>query len=67
ISKYTPEAHRSHIVMRYAVNKCPFKSDPLYIEEVKLLHPDVIVPSPCTVLRDTNDIFIRDLRDIFSV
>lgn len=46
ISKYTPEAHRALIAMRCAVNKRPFRSvaDPLYIEEVRLLRPDVIVP-----------------------
>ncbi|KAG1782356.1 hypothetical protein EV702DRAFT_1231648, partial [Suillus placidus] len=48
VSKYTPQAHRALIAMRCAVNKRPFNfvADPLYIEEVKLLRPDVIVPSP---------------------
>ncbi|KAG1847937.1 hypothetical protein C8R48DRAFT_615160 [Suillus tomentosus] len=61
ISKYTPEAHCALIAMRCAVNRRPFRSvaDPLYIEEVRLLRPDVIVPSPRTVSRDINEDFLR--------
>ncbi|KAG2053101.1 hypothetical protein BDR06DRAFT_1055145 [Suillus hirtellus] len=59
ITKYTPEAHCALIVMHCAVNRCPFRSvaDPLYIEEVRLLCPDMIVPSPCTVSCDINEIY----------
>jgi len=72
ISKYTPEAHRALIAMRCAVNKRPFNSvaDPLYIEEVKLLRPDVIVPSPRTVSRDINEIYregSKNVKEYFSV
>ncbi|KAG1761696.1 hypothetical protein EDD22DRAFT_779430 [Suillus occidentalis] len=72
ISKYTPEAHRALIAMRCAVNKRPFRSvaDPLYIEEVRLLRPDVIVPSPRTVSRDINEIYLqgsKNVKEYFSV
>jgi hypothetical protein len=72
VSKYTPQAHRALIAMRCAVNKRPFNfvADPLYIEEVKLLRPDVIVPSPRTVSRDINEIYIegsKNVKEYFSV
>ncbi|KAG2047112.1 hypothetical protein BDR06DRAFT_898040 [Suillus hirtellus] len=72
ISKYTPEAHRALIAMHCAVNRCPFRSvtDPLYIKEVRLLHPDVIVPSPCTVSRNINEIYCegsKNVKEYFSV
>ncbi|KAG1863098.1 hypothetical protein F4604DRAFT_1587261, partial [Suillus subluteus] len=72
ISKYTPEANRALIVMHCAVNRCPFRSvaDPLYIEEVELLRPEVIVPSPRTVSRDINEIYregSKNVKEYFSV
>ncbi|KAG1884719.1 hypothetical protein F4604DRAFT_1574201 [Suillus subluteus] len=72
ISKYTAEAHRALIALRCAVNKRPFHSvaDPLYIEEVKLLRPDVQVPSPRTVSRDINTIYYEASKNVkiyFSV
>ncbi|KAG1719043.1 uncharacterized protein EDB91DRAFT_1065957 [Suillus paluster] len=59
VSKYTAEAHHALIALRCVVNKCLFHSvaNPLYIEEVKLLRPDVQVPSPRTVSCDINTIY----------
>ena len=66
VSKYTAEAHRALIAMRCAVNKRPFHSvaDPLYIEEVKLLRPDVKVPSPRTVSREINTIYTEASQNV---
>ncbi|KAG1737739.1 hypothetical protein EDB19DRAFT_1636670 [Suillus lakei] len=66
VSKYTVEAHRALIAMRCAVNKRPFHSvaDPLYIEEVKLLRPDVKVPSPRTVSCNINTIYTEASQNV---
>ncbi|KAG1737253.1 hypothetical protein EDB19DRAFT_1637227 [Suillus lakei] len=66
VLKYTAEAHHALIAMRCAVNKHPFHSvaDPLYIEEVKLLHPDVKVPSPHTVSHDINTIYTEASQNV---
>ncbi|KAG2118386.1 hypothetical protein DEU56DRAFT_747789 [Suillus clintonianus] len=66
VSKYTAEAHRALIAMHCAVNKRPFQSvaDPLYIEEIKLLRPDVKVPSPRTVSRDINTIYTEASHNV---
>ncbi|KAG1852674.1 hypothetical protein F4604DRAFT_1515386, partial [Suillus subluteus] len=66
VSKYTPQAHRALIAMRCAVNKRPFHSvaDQLYIEEVKLLRPDVKAPSPRTVSRDINTIYCEASKNV---
>ncbi|KAG0695807.1 hypothetical protein DFH29DRAFT_813803 [Suillus ampliporus] len=72
VSKYMVEAHRALIALCCAVNKRPFHSvaDPLYLEEVKLLRPDVKVPSPHTVSCNINTIYSEASKNVkfyFSV
>ncbi|KIK33756.1 hypothetical protein CY34DRAFT_68839, partial [Suillus luteus UH-Slu-Lm8-n1] len=63
---YTAEAHHALIALHCAVNKCPFHSvaDPLYIEEIKLLCPDVQVSSPYTVSCDINTIYCEASKNV---
>ncbi|KAG2360528.1 hypothetical protein BDR07DRAFT_1289484 [Suillus spraguei] len=72
VSKYTAEAHRALIALRCAVNKHLFHAvaDSLYIEEIKLLCPNVHLPCPCTVSHDINTIYCEASKNVkvyFSV
>ncbi|TFY82246.1 hypothetical protein EWM64_g1767 [Hericium alpestre] len=61
VSRYTPARHRALIALRCAESKRPFNSvqDPRYLEEIELLRPGTVVPSPSTVSRDSNDIYVQ--------
>ena len=57
---YSLANHRALIAMRCAKNARPFNSvyDEDYLNEVEMLRPGTIVPSPSTVSRDINDIYV---------
>jgi hypothetical protein len=72
MSTYTPSRHRALIAMRCAASNRPFQSvrDPHYLEEVEMLRPGTVVPSPMTVSRDVNAIFREGsahVKDYFEV
>ncbi|QRV82979.1 AC transposase [Ceratobasidium sp. AG-Ba] len=58
-SGYSEARHRVLIALRCAQNKRSFNSvaDDLYRQEVDLLRPGTIVPSPMTVFRDTQVLY----------
>lgn len=59
-SLYTPAGHRALIAIRCARSHRPANmvTDPEYLLEVEMLHPGTIVPSPSTVARDINAIYL---------
>ncbi|KAI6115820.1 hypothetical protein EDD16DRAFT_1476155 [Pisolithus croceorrhizus] len=72
VSEYTPARHRAIIAMRYSVPKRPYDmvGDPLYVEEIQLLRPGTVIPSPATVSRDVNEIYkvgSKHVKEYFSV
>jgi len=72
ISEYTPMKHRAMIALHCAVSKWPFNmvKDPLYVQEVELLQPGTVIPSPLTVSRDVNQIYLdsaNHVKEYFSV
>ncbi|KAJ7911010.1 hypothetical protein B0H13DRAFT_1615091, partial [Mycena leptocephala] len=61
ISRYTLAHHRALIALRCARSHRPFNSvkDELYLEEVELLRPGTHVPSPSTVSRDVQTLYLE--------
>lgn len=59
-SLYTPAGHRALIAIRCARNHRPANivADPEYLLEVAMLRPGTIVPSPSTVARDIESIYL---------
>src|SRR4051794_3182393 len=59
ISRYTPARHRALIAMRCASSHRPFRSvaDLFYLQEIEMLRPGTVLPSPLTVSRDVNAIY----------
>lgn len=71
VSEYTPARHRAIIAMRYSVSKRPYDMvrDPLYVDEIQLLRPGTVIPSPATVSRDVNQIYkvgSKHVKEYFS-
>lgn len=69
---YSVAAHRALIAMRCAKNSRPFNAvlDEDYIAEVAMLRPGTILPSPITVSRDINEIYLEmshHVKSYFSV
>ena len=72
LSTYTPARHRTLMAMRCAVSRRPFQSvkDPFYLDEVEMLRPGTVVPSPATVSRDVKDIYkasMSHVKEYFEV
>lgn len=71
-SSYSEARHRVLIALRCAQSKQSFNSvtDPLYQEEVELLRPGTVLPSPMTVSRDLQTIYacaIDGVKQYFAV
>ena len=69
---YSRSKHHALIAARCASSKRPFNSvsDPYYIQEVQMLRPETILPSPQTVSRDVLTMYLsgaRAVHDYFSV
>ena len=67
-----PVRHRVLIALRCAVSKRPFNmvKDSLYAQKVALLRPGTVLPSPSTISRDMNQIYVdssNHVKDYFSV
>ncbi|KAJ6632312.1 hypothetical protein B0H10DRAFT_1772265, partial [Mycena sp. CBHHK59/15] len=72
VSHYTPAHHRALIALRCARSHRPFNSvkDELYLEEVELLWPGTHIPSPSTVLRDVQTLYLegsKQVKEYFKV
>lgn len=72
ISEYTSARHRALITLCCAVSKWPFNmvKDSLYAQEVALLRPETVLPSPSTISHDVNQIYVdssNHVKDYFSV
>ncbi|KAJ7265762.1 hypothetical protein C8J57DRAFT_1069203 [Mycena rebaudengoi] len=70
--RYTPARHRALIALRCASSHRPFNAvrDAFYLEEVELLHPGTQVPSPTTVSRDVQTLYLarsKMAKDYFKV
>jgi len=63
---YSPAAHRALIALRCAKNSRPFNTvtDEEYQLEVSLLRPNTTIPSPITVSRDINTIYLQMSRHV---
>ncbi|KAJ7772032.1 hypothetical protein DFH07DRAFT_879090, partial [Mycena maculata] len=71
ISNYTPARHRALIALRCASSHRPFHAirDPFYLEEIELLRPGTSVPSPATVSRDVQTLYLEGsqmVKDYFK-
>lgn len=71
-SLYTPAGHRALIAIRCARNHRPTNivADPEYLLEVAMLRPGTAVPSPLTVARDIENIYLAasvKVKDHFKV
>ncbi|KIJ06879.1 hypothetical protein PAXINDRAFT_58178, partial [Paxillus involutus ATCC 200175] len=69
---YTPARHRALIAMCCAVSRRPFNivKDAQYVQEVELLRPGTVIPSPTTVLRDVTKIYkegAKQVKEYFKV
>lgn len=69
---YSQSKHRALIAARCASSKRPFNSvaDPYYTQEVEMLRPGTKLPSPATVSRDINMMYMfgaEAVREYFSV
>lgn len=72
ISEYMPVKHHALIALCCAVLKQPFNmvNNPLYVQEVALLHPGTVLPSPSTISHDVNYLYFDGsghVKDYFSV
>lgn len=69
---YSPAAHRALIALRCAKNNRPFNAvlDEDYQDEIRMLRPGTVLPSPITVSRDINEIYLemsRHVKNYFTV
>jgi hypothetical protein len=65
-NKYTPAAFRANIALQCAKNNRPFNFvlDPNYKEQVNMLCLNTHVPSPATVSRDINAVYVDMARHV---
>ncbi|KAJ7018633.1 hypothetical protein C8F04DRAFT_934065, partial [Mycena alexandri] len=72
VSSYTPARHRALIALRCASSHRPFNTvrDEFYLEEVEMLRPGTKVPSPATISRDVQTLYVAGsqmIKDYFKV
>ncbi|KAH6890701.1 hypothetical protein BKA70DRAFT_1099867, partial [Coprinopsis sp. MPI-PUGE-AT-0042] len=60
-TSYSESTHRALIALRCAANQRPFNmvDDELYKAEVAMLRPGTSLPSPSTVSRDSQNLFLE--------
>lgn len=70
--EYSKPNHRAMIALRCAANQRPFNmvADELYQAEVSMLRPGTVLPSPATVSRDSQHLYLelsKSVSDYFVV